>query len=506
VGNLISNGDHAAAAARATEVVLTWLRDKQNLKLPSQAYAGESFDLDASEGQPLAVARFRDFWAMRLDRLDAEVPGRIWRTEASVGHNSDSALVGVRLTVIDTAKSIRIPTSVPRVVFDLIEAPGIVEYGVRLSAKPSEVLTDADAAELLRLLLDSSRTRPAVLVATTSGASEEEVDDMALRLAGVGHVFRVHEKAIDWLNLKLGNEFAISQRGLRTFNPRFDPKLDEISEHPPATYDWIGRRFGSLRNFVWMLVERFARNTVAGQATDAGMPSVDQVKALTVESRLAALAKQGHRSEREALLEEQNALLEKSVKEKIQEYDYASKCVVDVEDERDRFRAQLAATKQRVFALEEKLGESGTQVEIPENFDNLNEWVLEYFPGRIQMLGRALRAAKKSAYEDKPLVYRCLAKLGREYVDARREGLPVEGIFETLGVQLERTGSRAHLSQWEEEYFFPHRNQSEFLEWHIKKGTGHSDITTLRVYFYYDEEDGMVVVGHLTDHLTNAMT
>ena len=57
-----------------------------------------------------------------------------------------------------------------------------------------------------------------------------------------------------------------------------------------------------------------------------------------------------------------------------------------------------------------------------------------------------------------------------------------------------------------EEYFFTHRNQTEFLEWHLKKGTGHNEITTLRIYFFYDEKDGMVIIGHLTSHLTNAMS
>ena len=462
--------------------------------------------MDASEGQPLAVARFRGFWAMRLDRLDAETPGRIWRTEASIGHNVDSAAVGVRLTVIDTAKSVKIPTSVPRVVCDLIESPGIVEYDFRLTASSNDVLSQEETEALVQLLVDRRRNRPVVVVSATSGASNEELEEMASRLAGLGHVFRIHDQAMEWLKARLGNEFSVPQRGLRTFNPKFDPELDEFSAHPPATLEWITRRFGGLRNFVWMLVDRFARMTVASQSADTAMPSVDQVRALAVEDRLATLARQGQRSEREKLLEEQNALLEKSVKEKTQEYDYAALCVRDAEEERDRFRAQLAAIHQRVVVLEGKLGDIGVEVDIPDDFEHLNNWVLENFPGRIQILPRAFRAAKKSTYEDKPLVYQCLAKLGREYVDARREGLPIDGIFEPLGVQLERTGSRSHLAQWEEEYFFTHHKQSEFLEWHIKKGSGHNEITTLRIYFFYDEEDGMVIVGHLTGHLTNAMT
>lgn len=503
-GDLISDDDPAVAAVRARDVVVGWLREKQRLKLPPQADSGQSFDLDASEGQPLAVARFRNFWAMRLDRLDGEVAGRIWRTEVSIGHNASAAVVGVRLAVIDTAKTIRIPTSIPRVVCDLIETPGIVEYGVRLVMSAVDVSSQHDVDELISLLFNRARTRPVLVISANAGATEE-ANEIASRLAGIAHVYCIHERAVEALASAIGHEFGIPTRGLRTFNPGFNPQIDESSDHPPATWEWISSRFGSLNNFVWMLLDRFARRTVAG-AADAGMPSVDQVKALEVEARLFELAKQGKPSERETLLEQRIALLEKSINEKGQEYDYAAQCVSDAEEERDRFRSQLVASQQRVVALEQKLGEAGTQVSIPESFEHLADWALEHFPGRLVMLSRALRAAKKSVYEDKALVYRCLAKLGRDYVDARRSGQPVEGIFESLGVQLERTGSRAHLSQWEEEYFFIHRQQSEFLEWHIKKGTGKNDTTTLRIYFFYDEEDGVAIVGHLTSHLTNDMT
>lgn len=506
IGDLVEIGAPSESAEQARSVVLAWLREKQRLKIPPQAEAGGSFNLDASEGQPLVVARFKNFWAMRLDKLDGETPGRIWRTEVSIGHDSNTAMAGVRLTVIDTAKYIRIPTSVPRVVFDLIDSPGIAEYGVKLSTSPVNVVKEEEMDNLLVLLKNPQRTRPVVIVAEDSGASAIEVADMASRLAGIAHIYHLSEQSVEWINERLGRNFAVSQRGLRTFNPKFDPDFDEISNHPPATIEWIRRRFGTIGNFVRMLLERFSLRTVSGLHAELGMPSVDQVEAAAVEARLVELAKQGERSERETLLEQQVARLERTVAEKSQEYDYAARCVSDAEEERDRYRAQLYAAQQRVISLEARLDDGEVEIDIPDDFERLHDWALENFPGRLQLLSRAIRSAKKSKYEDKPLVYRCLARLSREYVDARKNGLPLDGIFESLGVQLERTGSRAHLSQWEEEYFFPYRNQNEFLEWHLKKGTGHNEETTLRIYFYYDEEDCAVIIGHLTSHLTNAAT
>lgn len=482
------------------------MKDKQKLQLPTAAWSGDGFSLDAAEGQPLVVAAIKNFWAMRLDRLDADVPGRIWRTEVSIGHNEVDAAVGVRLVVIDTARADRVPTSVPRVVSDLIERPGLIDYGIALSTKALPIHSERDERGLIELLISNRRTRPVIVLSASAGISEADLDDMSSRLAGVAHVFRANDRVNDLLRSSVGSEFLIPNRGLRTFNPGFNPAIDENDRHPPATTEWIARRFGGLRNFTWMLLENFARLTVANQAAAAELPTVDQVKSLELESRLASLQRAGARSEREALLEEQVSLLEKLVGEKSQEYEYAADCVRDTEDECARLRAQLLASNQRVASLEERLGTKGTEVDLPETLDDLSSWALKHFPGRLQLLPRAVRSAKKSVYEDKRLVYQCLAKLGREYVDARRSGQTDEGIFEPLGVQLERTGSRAHLAQWKEEYFFQLRRQTEFFEWHLKKGTGHNETTTLRIYFFYDTEDEMVIVGHLTSHLTNALT
>lgn len=65
----------------------------------------------------------------------------------------------------------------------------------------------------------------------------------------------------------------------------------------------------------------------------------------------------------------------------------------------------------------------------------------------------------------------------------------MESIFNDLGVHLERTGDPATLSQWKELYFVPYRTQNEFLAWHLKRGSDKSEANTMRIYFFYDEDD-----------------
>ncbi len=176
------------------------------------------------------------------------------------------------------------------------------------------------------------------------------------------------------------------------------------------------------------------------------------------------------------------------------------------EAERDQYRAQLSALRGKIESLEQRLGKSAPQIEHPDNFDSLDEWALKHLAGRLILLNRAVRAARKSPFNEPMLVYKCLERLAREYVDARRSGAVVDGLFNDLGVHLERTGDQARLSQWKEEYFVPHRTKSEFLAWHLKRGSDKNEANTLRIYFFYDEDDEQVIVGHLPGHLTNEKT
>jgi hypothetical protein len=55
VAHLKQNADGPAASANAAiRSVLDWLKNKQRIKLPASADLGEPFEIDASEGQPIA--------------------------------------------------------------------------------------------------------------------------------------------------------------------------------------------------------------------------------------------------------------------------------------------------------------------------------------------------------------------------------------------------------------------------------------------------------------------
>lgn len=503
-----TRGGPAVSASAAIKTILDWLKNKQRLKLPPAAERGEPFEIDAAEGQPIAVVRFDTFWSLQFDHFDGEVPGRIWRTEASVGHSDTAASAGVRLAVIDANPASDFVTSVPRVIRDLIRSPGLYDYGVALTDSPSTVDADSDLSQLISLLENKQRTRPVVIFSSWAGIdAKHDAQAAAQRLAGLAHVYVLSDQQSWLLTERLGREFSVWKGAIRTYYPGFNPRVDEVTQHPPATREWLDARFGGLDRFYSVLVSSFATRTVRDASLEEALPPFRAVKQAILQKQIANLSSASRkRTERELLLEQNNALLKQQVQEKTEEFNLADAEVKQAETERDQYRSQLSSLRCKIEALERRVGKAALEIDYPDNFDSLDEWALEHLAGRLILLNRASRAARKSPFNEPEIAYKCLERLARAYVDARRSGEPVDTLFDDLGVHLERTGDPSWLSQWKDQYFVPHRAKNEFLEWHLKRGSDKNEANTLRIYFFYDEDDQQVVVGHLPGHLTNSKT
>lgn len=497
------SGSSAERATTARATILEWLRDKQKIALPSNAWSGEPFEVDASEGMPLEAISFGNFWALQFDRFDGEVPGRVWRTEASVAFSDSTAMIGLRLALIDNVIGREYFPSVPRVVGDLIRSPGLVDYGFALTDKPWLVASQTECERLLRLLELPGRTRPVVVFATARDVNAfAEARYTAERLAGLAHVCVIDEIQSRALTSNLGSEFSVWNGAVRTYNPGFDPLVDEITQHPPATRAWLQSRFSSMERFTGVLLRSFSARTVRDPRLEEELPPFRTIKNAAISQRISSLPSNG-RSEREQLLEKEVSLLKQAVKEKTEEFLYADSEVKGLEAERDRYRAQIAALRVRLDVVQAKLKAEHLEIDYPETFEDLGAWVEAHFPDRLIVMNRAVRAARKSPFVEPQLVYKSLEVLANGYVDARRSGQSIDDLFSCIGVHLERTGDPTTLGQWREQYFVPHRGRDRFLEWHLKKGSDKNEQNTMRIYFFYDEDDEVVVVGHLPGHLTN---
>jgi len=161
--------------------------------------------------------------------------------------------------------------------------------------------------------------------------------------------------------------------------------------------------------------------------------------------------------------------------------------------------------------LAEKLGgDPDDQIPAPANYDELPDWIVRHFSGRLLLSPRALRGIKDAVYEEFDLVWKGLAALAREYRDLRLgakedSGELWEAKLVELGLECENAASDTSRGKYADEYeildpFGSGKKRS--FERDLKKGNSRDARYCLRIYFYWDEEHRQVVVGWLPSHLT----
>lgn len=501
----------AEATAAARKVILSWLSDKQRISaIPKDAWDGASFEIDATQDRPISVESLDAIWAMRYDNPDASVNGRIWRTEAIIGAQDNLALVGVRLTTITREWDIQVMRSVPRVVHDLAKSPGLIDYGVSLTATPTRIETPEDAARLVSLLEEPRRSRPVFVVAEDrDGATLVDVNQLASRTTGLAHVCSISYAAARALSEVLGSSLSVFGQAVRTYHPGFRRSEALFEEHPLATAAWLSRRFPDPKAFVSMLANQSIDASVSTGGLEERLPAFGRVRTWAAARRLEkARLEIGNEAERLRLAEQKIVGLEDDLEAAESLYKEEYKRNEQLVVERDEEKRAVRRLRARIAYLEAALEQPGVAepLEYPQSYDELEDWVNRHLGDRLTLLARAARAIKKAEFADVRLVCDALILLAGPYRDMRC-GLP-EGRYKfekeraALSVEISPTGDRTSLLQWREEYVVRWNGERQFLDMHLKKGTSREPRNCLRVYFFWDDDTEQVIVGYLPGHLT----
>lgn len=128
---------------------------------------------------------------------------------------------------------------------------------------------------------------------------------------------------------------------------------------------------------------------------------------------------------------------------------------------------------------------------------------------RIIVLPRAIAAAKRSEYASPELAFAALELLAGTYRQVKIGEAPRERLLQelrTLGLDIGGSVDPSRAGAEGDEYFVRWRGRRRFLDQHLGKGVSRDPRFTLRVYFTWDDEDGVVVVGWLPSHLSNSLT
>lgn len=520
------SGDPKKTFGEIRKEALQWLARRAGRPLPKHAWDGESFDMLEVGAQPVSALALEDpyYWCFRISDADKEIARRNWTTEAGILLDDSGVLFGCRLQCVALGESPNFVATIPGVVAQVVNHHASYLDGRRISLKAWNVDSESAVVELVDLLLDSARSRPVIVISLGDkdghdGRGVIDADDLARLTVGAAHVVTLTGNASYALTDQLGKQFSVFHQAVRTYRPRLDVNEDAPTEHPIALPGSIEERAdGGAMAFKRFLVERALRDTVVGVDIYQQLPSFADVHAQALKQKRTKASATGA-SDKELLglaIEENDSLRRKLEGEK-KTYDgllqSAEEDRIQIEKERDEARSSYRALQGRLMHLEVALHATGRQenTPIPDSFEGLEEWCTSYLPGRVYVVPRAFRAAKKSAFENSELAYKALLILRDFYVPMRREGgrekrLAYEQALAQSGLEDAQSFSGPRAGEQGDEYRVMYNGRPRYLDRHIKGSSSREERFGFRLYFFWDEDSQEVVVGSFPTHLSTRAT
>jgi len=506
--------------AETIKQILRWMNRRAGLKLPREAWEGKSFELTEIGAQRTAAVALPNYWAARLDDADKNVPLRTWVTEIGVGIDGDgSVLFGTRLISVTRGPEQPFDRTTPGFVKAILNDGPAELDGVLLSRKLSVVSTKADVEKLATLLESPTRISD-VVVFSLPEDSDNPLDAVANaklvheQTFGAAHVFVLTGPASFFLTDVVGRELSVFRGAVRTYRRGFKAWIDEPSNHPLAlpkrVAEWEGNGSSSFERW---LVNQTLGNSMHAPGREERLPSFNSVRQFASQLDRKNLQHSGGTdSELIKLFEQDNEQLRKDIQEQKDQYDGL---LLAAEAERESALQEANAAKglaltrlHRIRQLEQKLAKSEAQdaTPIPDTLEGFEEWCKEHLIGSVELANRAFQGVRKSEYHDPMLLYRALVLLRDFYVPMRIEGTPerrksYEAALNELKLEDSGTGEGVNFAP--ELYSVQFGGKRRALDRHLKGSDSRDRRYCFRLYFFWDDESEVVVVGWLPSHLDN---
>ena len=538
---------------KATNVVLDWLAAKFPQKIPASARNIESFELDHHGQQQLLCVSVPEegLWSARLLQPDAPfrgrpaVAGRTWTTEVALHRSASNVQFAVRVLCASAPYATEpIALTRPRIVIDIANLFGLRETRV-LDGLPWILKNEDDLYALHDLLTDDRLTMPVVLLTqpqphTLPGIVSEYLLNhklLAQRIQGFAHVVCMpKDLGYSWTRM-VGKVWSAFSGAVRTYQPGLDFENDSPFAHPRTLPDrivfWRYNGKQGEEAFASFLIDKMQEHAAA-KYVDWGnckfFVDARSLRASYARDRIKREVeeKSTHKDEASALRfqmkamedahDEAIAALNDQIRQLAEERDVALQMGEAAENERERVDSENRSLQIQNdvlrTAIESKSGKSADlNVTIPDNFEDMPDWVEQYLTGRLILHPRALQGIKKAQYKEVKLVYQSLLLLAREYRNKRlgHEKAEEEWVKgqQKLRLRFGASITKTRAGEHGQTYFVQYpigTTQSRFLENHLRKGSTKDDRYCLGIYFFWDDATRQVVVGWLPSHLDTRAT
>lgn len=516
------------AFERASNIIYEWAKHKFSNIFKQMPYFKESLD-DKRDGNEIGIiyepenSRF----IFRGVHPDAYVPGRIWTTDAQVSKYNNKYLFAVRLSVTSLQSCVEdVPFSCPQFVQYIIETIGISDV-VRISGKPHMLSNQEHVTDFVNYLENPERQMPVILL-TPCYCNDDAVCDgymtnseqMAKDLRGVAQVFCIDLDANDYLTECIGKQWSAYNGAIRTYYPNLSFEESDLYQHPLLTPQNIRvRRIkDDGESDAWI---HDIEDYVQGYAVKRRVPWEDNgidfyLSAHQNKLREQRIANAQSQEELISLYEEQIEQMQKQSEEYLFLADSYAKDYEECSTENDQQRQLISRLKAQMANLRSMLqaavgNTDGRTIPVNGSYSEMADWVEEYYPDKLQFHARAIRSLKNACYEDTELVYKCLKLLATSYYDYRT-GLITNDDFmkacKEVDSGLDERGAITDVAAGMEgdTYYVHYRGKKRKLERHLTKGSSKDRRRCLRIYFFWDEQEQVVVIGDLPHHLDTSAT
>lgn len=515
----IAGQDRFAASVNS---ILQWMNQRAGQKLPSEAWERKSFELSDIGAQRTAAVGLIEpqYWAARLDDADKSVPLRTWVTEIGIGVNEKGdVLFGTRLLCTTRGEDLPFNRSIPGFVKRILASGPAELDGEPIFSTPPMLTSESDIDNLVRLLESPSRRAEVIVFALPERSfNPQETAASALEVyravQGAAHLFVLSGQASFMLTNRVGRELSVFHQGVRTYKAGFKSWTDQPSNHPLALHQKIlSWENDGPKAFERWLVNQTLGNSVYVPSREIHVPEFNTIRQLAAKAERERLRQAGaSESELITLYEHDNDELRKELKEQKEQYD-GLLTTADIERANAELTANAAKAQaferlQRIRYLENQLIDSAPEktTPIPDTLEEFEKWCKTQLVGTVELTNRAFQGVRKSELLETSLIYKSLLLLRDHYVPMRIEGSPerreaYKAALANLHLEESPTGDGVKFD--ETLYSVQYGGTRRSLDRHLKGSDSRQRQFGFRLYFFWDDDGEVVVVGWLPSHLDN---
>lgn len=477
-----------------------------------------------------------EFWALRYDHECRDVTFRRWRTDIGLTRQSDGA-VSFRLRLIHYLRPgfVGDEPEAPVVTSPLIVKKLLQDRRWQCSAGSEELSTTprhvglGDVPKLVGRLEDKGRGCPIILVSAVQYEADRyliDPGDLAFKVAGAASVYTISSTPDIFSEIQylLPRMYQCVNGMVRLYMP--GARLDDERDSRRHRYysSWKIEELGeeTVRKQVFRGLGRSGIEPPSATVADLEDVAVRRREISLAQMRLAATeaAEKGDVDELKRwieTLEEVNGSLEDGKKDLEQEREQLTKRIEQLEGEVEEAKQETAEKehlRKQAWELKEQADERALDFQsasdiligmeaFPSTLEEVIDLVEKLFPSRIVFLPEARSSADDWNF-DPSRAWVILRSMATElYSLYFVEGCStIEADFKTrTGIELSlkegnQTRKNKQLMKLRERNY---QGAEISIEPHVKEGVRKPGL--LRVYYFADHENKLIVVGHCGDHL-----